>query len=119
MHIRRRKIQISPPLGDHNHSKGNQIPNRSLLLHSLPFPSAEHGRNQRDLACARLFLGPTYILLKNSRMHLTYSADWVFPRPRQLYIDRCIMYQQGQGLGIYNSPLSPTPQPKRALLGVI
>ena len=119
MHIRRRKIQISPPLGDHNHSKGNQIPNRSLLPHSLPFPSAEYGRNQQDLACARLFLGPTYILLKNSRVHLPYSADWVSPRPRQLYIDRCIMYQQGQGLGIYNSPLSPTPQPKRALLGVI
>ena len=119
MHIRRRKIQISPPLGDHNHSKGNQIPNRSLLPHSLPFPSAEYGRNQRDLACARLFLGPTYILLQNSRVHLPYPADWVSPRPRQLYIDRCIMYQQGQGLGIYNSPLSPTPQPKRALLGVI
>ena len=65
MHIRRRKIQISPPLGDHNHSKDNQIPNRSLLPQSLPQISIIQGRIQKILER----LAPSMVTYRKEGVH--------------------------------------------------
>lgn len=44
--------------------------------------SAEYGRTQKDLAHATPFLGPYYIYIvkKNSRVYLPYSADWTMTK---------------------------------------